>query len=237
MSTQEEPPQHTRLLLRRTLSTRSPLLLDEMRLPSMTPSPSIPYDVLLRRYIDVRDAARDLISADPRQSLNVRDTYLRLCQTHGYPLDNHYVGYLTRYVTVQAAIASGSARDMVDKVRHLDFLPTYVGKLAWLPIFVTLSDCVLLHSLSLSSQQLDSDLVLLLAHSLPPLVQLASLDVSGNPIGCTGVQALIRLVKSSPSLTQCNIHGAASIAPLTRRLEAALARNQEHTSPTAVASQ
>lgn len=237
MSTQEEPPEQTRLLLRRTLSTRFPLILGEMQLPNMGPSPNIPYDVLLRRYVDLRDAARDLISADLRQSLSVHDTYLRLCQTHDYPLNNHYLGYLTRYATVQAAIASGSARDVVDKVRHLDFLPTYVGKLMWLPIFVTLSDCVLLHSLSLSSQQLDSDLILLLAHSLPPLVQLACLDVSGNPIGCTGLQALIRLVKSSPSLTQCNVHGAASIAPLTRRLEAALARNQEHTSPTAVASQ
>ncbi|GET92414.1 hypothetical protein, conserved [Leishmania tarentolae] len=202
----------------------------------MDPSERIPYDVLLRQYIVLRDAARNLISPDPRKSLNVHNTYLHLCQAHGYPLNEHYVQYLIQYATVQAAIASGSAQEVVEKVRHLDFLPTYVGKLMWLPVFVTLSDCVLLHSLSLSNQQLDSDLVLLLAHSLQPLVQLACLDVSGNPFGCDGVQALIRLVKFCPSLTQCNIHGAASIAPLTRRLEAALACNQERASPTAVAS-
>ncbi|KAG5493320.1 hypothetical protein GH5_02063 [Leishmania sp. Ghana 2012 LV757] len=197
---------------------------------------NIPYEVLLCRYVELQNATRDWISADSRRSPNVHDTYLRLCQTYGYPINSHYVEYLTRYAAVQAAIARGSAKDMLGTVRSLDFLPTYVGKFMWLPIFVTLSDCVLLHSLSLSRQQLDSDLVLLLARSLTPLVQLSCLNVSGNPIGCAGVQALIRLVKSSPTLLQCNVHGAASIAPLTRRLEAALARNQEHISSSAVVS-
>ncbi|AIN97814.1 hypothetical protein LPMP_203190 [Leishmania panamensis] len=202
----------------------------------MDPDQNISYEALLLRYVELRDAARDLISANPKHSLNVHDTYLRLCQTYGYPLNNHYTEYLTRYAKVQAAIATGSQQGMLNTVRRLDFLSTYVGKFMWIPIFVTLSDCVLLHSLSLSCQQLDSDLVLLLTQSLSPLVQLASLDVSGNPIGCIGVQALIRLVQSSPTLTQCNIYGAASIVPLTRRLDAVLARNREHTSPSAVAS-
>ncbi|KAG5468394.1 hypothetical protein LSCM1_02374 [Leishmania martiniquensis] len=197
---------------------------------------SIPYEELRQRYVELHNAALDLISADPKHSLDVHDTYLHLCRTYGYPLNNYYVKYLIRYAAVQAAIERGAAHGILGTVRSLDFLPTYVGKLMWLPIFVTLSDCVLLQSLSLSRQKLDSDLVLLLAQSLPPLVQLACLDVSGNPIGCTGVQALIQLVKSSPTLLQCTIHGAASIAPLTRQLEAALAHNRARASSSAVVS-
>ncbi|KAG5494078.1 hypothetical protein JKF63_01912 [Porcisia hertigi] len=200
----------------------------------MYPSETLPSQAALRRYVELRDAARDLITADPKDSLNVHDTYLHLCKTYGYPLCNHYVEYLARYAVAQSAISKGVADRVLHMVRRLDFSPTYVGKRAWLPIFVTLSNCVLLHSLSLSNQQLDSELVLLLTSSLPPLVQLSCLDLSGNPIGCTGVQALIRLVRTFPALVYCNIHGSASIAPLTRRLETALAHNQRHASQTEV---
>lgn len=182
--------------------------------------------VLLQRYEALRDTARDFITADPSTMLNVYDTYVCLCETHAYPANAHFLEYLARYARVQGAIANGTAQGMLCTVRRLDFSSTYVGKaVAWLPIFVTLSDCVLLHQLSVSGQQLSSDLAVLLARSLTPLVQLAHLDVSGNPIGCAGVQALIRLVKASPTLVECDIHGATSIALLSRQLEAALARN------------
>lgn len=109
---------------------------------------------------------------------------------------------------------------------ELNFDRTYIGKVHWIAIFLTIHGCVRLRKFNACRQRLTSVLVEMLCRALEKLPVLYSLDLSYNPFGSTGVKYLIALCKKKPLLVYCGFNGIQCISSVCRRLEDIITRNR-----------
>lgn len=108
----------------------------------------------------------------------------------------------------------------------LDLHRAYLGQRAILPILLTLPLCPWLEHINLREERLTTTLVQLLCEALRPLPRVRTIDVSGNPFGSFGVQAILGLVLRKRSIVDCRLDGVQCVGSLLRRLYMACERNQ-----------
>ncbi|EKG05165.1 hypothetical protein TCSYLVIO_003770 [Trypanosoma cruzi] len=109
---------------------------------------------------------------------------------------------------------------------RLDLHRAYLSQRAILPILLTLPFCPWLEHINLREERLTTTLVELLCESLRNLPCIRTIDVSMNPFGSFGVQALLRLVLRKRSIVDCYVGDAQSVGSLLRRLQMACERNR-----------
>ncbi|KEG15328.1 hypothetical protein DQ04_00111280 [Trypanosoma grayi] len=109
----------------------------------------------------------------------------------------------------------------------LDLHRSYLSQRAFLPILFTLPLCPWLEHINLREERLTTTLIQLLCEALQDLPCLTTIDVSGNPFGSFGVQALLRLVQRNRSIVDCRVDGVQCVGAFLRRLHMACERNME----------
>nr|CCC89995.1 conserved hypothetical protein [Trypanosoma congolense IL3000] len=167
-----------------------------------------PYDDIVdigRRCSKLREAlgkASDDVRADPSSK------YLYMCEVSG-----------ERPNPVFLAVTRNK------NIRSLDLHNTYLGHRALLPILLTLSLCTWIEYINLQEERLTTTLIELLCEALAGLPRISVIDVSGNPFGSFGVEALLKLVRRRESIVECHVNGVQCVGALSRRLQAACERN------------
>ena len=122
--------------------------------------------------------------------------------------------------------------------KEIDVSSEYIGVRGYLAFFVVLPSLPYLETLKMPRSRMDTTLVVLLSHScgygrrmgkdLPSLVpsSLARLDLSNNPFGSVGAQALAELVGKRSSLVEITLEGVEMIAAVHTKLQKSLSRNK-----------
>ncbi|AAZ10720.1 uncharacterized protein TEOVI_000471000 [Trypanosoma equiperdum] len=107
----------------------------------------------------------------------------------------------------------------------LDLHKSYLSQRALLPVLLTLPLCTWLERINLREERLTTTLIHLLCEALCRLPRIKVIDVSGNPFGSFGVDALLKLVKCNQRIVDCRMDGVQCVGSLRRRLADACERN------------
>ncbi|RNF03921.1 hypothetical protein TraAM80_05447 [Trypanosoma rangeli] len=108
---------------------------------------------------------------------------------------------------------------------RLDLHRDYLSQRAILPIILTLPLCPWLKHINLREERLTTTLIEILCESLKNLPRIRTIDVSGNPFGSFGLQALLKLVLWRRSIVDCYVGSTQGVGSLLRRLQMACGRN------------
>jgi len=211
--------------------------------------------VLIEKSHDLQKALEiyaEVSEATSTRAPTTLEKYVYLCTLQGHEPSKAYVALLQedealsrshaatfRAVTVESSLEDGAYTEGTLSYSDSSHVPTpshrgtvlalsreQVGTVALLPIILTLHECQFLRSVQLQRQGMTSAHVELLCRALLRAPALESVDVSYNPCGSRGLTALLHTVLRRPNITQCEVRGLQVIAPLLRRLETAVARNQ-----------
>lgn len=109
----------------------------------------------------------------------------------------------------------------------LDMHRSYVAVRSFLPIVCSLRMCFALQCINFAGCRLDATQIVLLCDALSPsyVGSLKMIDVSRNPFGSVGVQALLQLALKHHSVVNIVVDGVETVPALHRRLVSALRRN------------
>lgn len=108
-----------------------------------------------------------------------------------------------------------------------DFHRAYLSQRAILPVLLTLPLCPWLEHINLRENRLTTTLVQLLCQALRDLPRVKIIDVSENPFGSFGMQAILNLVLRKSTVVDCRVDGIQCVGSLLRRLHNACELNKQ----------